>query len=172
MKTTLKDIYDVQIATKLEIEELETHDDSINVNISASIIYLAKLLPGLSLQAFGKKKVSKEAVISTCARVLRHMMILSNECNFDMPEEDELDNFEVVIPDEVRQDAVLTITNMICSLTDLLHLINVDTEEPIWSVEELPQDFEDDMFSIIIGIRHLGVKFGFGLDDIIAKVVD
>jgi hypothetical protein len=169
-KKDLKSMFDIQVGTKLEMDELENHNDTMNANIVLAITHLSKLLPKLTLQSFGKAKVRREDLIETMSKVYFQIMLLSNACNFEVPEEDELEMFEKSLPPEVKFDAVLTIMGMIGALVDAAQVIWVDLDTPIWAEAEIPEAFEDDIFTVVCGIKTLGEKYNFTLDDVLANV--
>lgn len=169
-KLTARSLLDVQIATRAQIEGIENHCDQIGTNLLLGVIYLSKLLPSLGLQSLDQGRVKAPEVLDICAKVLEHTMLLCDSCNYDIPDEEELKEFELSIPKKIKNDAIMTVLSMIESFTDTAHLINVELEEPIWAEDEIPEDFESNIFNVIIGIKNLGSKFSFTMDDVLDKM--
>jgi hypothetical protein len=171
-RASIKDLLDIQLSTKMEISGLDNHLDVINANVIKIITLLSSLLPSLFLQSVGEAKTDKKKILDTLSKILEHTMLLCNACNFEIPDEEELNNYEELVSLDIRNDSILTVMEMLGSMTDITMILALDMDTAIWSEDELPDEFVDNMYCIIIGIKNLGKKYGFTVDDILEKMVD
>lgn len=171
-KIKVNTLMKIQMASKMEIEDLENHNDNITINILMASIYLSRMLPSLGLQSVGKGSIKDSVVINAVSNVLVHTLMLCEACNYELPDEDDIKDFELGIPLNVQKDSIITVMGMIGAFTSILHIINVDLETIIWDDVDVPDDFEDCILTILGGISNLGKKHNFTLNDIFDNVIE
>jgi hypothetical protein len=115
------------------------------------------------------RKLKPETLVKELAPVLEYAFVLCNACDVDIPDDDELADFEESVPPEVRHDAVLTITGMIGAVSELFHIFYVGVDTPPWEDELLQDDLMEILCTVIVGMKHLGDKFGFSPDDVMVN---
>lgn len=169
-KQSYKTLLDVQIGTKAEVDDIHDEDDLIKLSLSVITIHLAKLVPLLTRYSLQKNdKPDTSVIVKELGKVLEYTFILCNSCNFDIPDDGYLEQFEDSIPYEVKNDSVLTVMGMLGAVADIFHTIYVEAEGPIWGSEELHSDLSEIVGTIILGMKHLGIKHGFSPDDVISQ---
>lgn len=166
-KITTKEVNALSIGTELEIEGIKTQDDDINANALLGTIYLSKILPTLGYATMSGKKPNKKLIIHNVANALLHLTALIECCNIDPPYPEDVEDFRKSIPIEVEVDSVLTVTSMMGAFTDIMAIIAMDIDVPVWDLDELPIDFEDNILAILAGIHNLGRKYDFKFDDVL-----
>lgn len=169
-RQSYKTLLDVQIGTKTDVDDIHDQDDLIKLSLSVITIHLAKLVPMLTKYSLQKEnKPDTNLIVTELGRVLEYTFILCNSCNFDVPEDDYLAEFEDSIPYEVKNDSVLTVIGMLGAVADIFHMIYVEANGPVWASEELHSDLAEVVGTIILGMKHLGIKHGFTPDDVISQ---
>ncbi len=170
-RLSLKSLLDVQIGTKDQMDEIHDEEDMIRLSLSVMTVHIAKIIPLFAALSLGGKKIKNPtSVIQDLAVVLEYMMIICNSCNFDIPEDVDIKEFGETVPNEVKNDTILTLLGMLGAVSELAHIIYVDTIGFIWEQDELPEDFETNISTIIIGMQNIGIKHGFTMSDIIAEL--
>lgn len=173
-----KEIYDIRellefdFTNKIMIAGVESHFDEISSHIVIMHAYMTTLLGPLMIQAASDKlKVTREAVLSKMALVLKHMMAVCAACEYELPDEDTIQEMEYDMAFEIGQDSILTLTNMMMASLDIIHIVNVGVDQkPIWTEEHVHPDFEQSIIAIILGIRHLGLKYSFTVRDVLLEL--
>jgi hypothetical protein len=170
---SIRNLYDIQIASKSQIEELDNEDDAIKASLCMMLTHLAQMIPLLASEGFAptaKTRPVNSLLVKNSAIVLQNLILLCNASNMDLPDQEFLDDTEDEISFEEQHDSILGIMATIGSVTDLANLIYVELQTPVWEQEILPPDFEIDVAFIIIGIKNLGAKHGFTIKDVLVEM--
>lgn len=153
---------------ELEINELKSQYDLINLCIYELSIDLSSLFPHVGTQSLGGKKTDPKLILETMARSLKSAMRLCNECGFDMPDSEDFAAFEDAIPLEIQQDTMLSILDALSFLHSVACSIYVNDEgNQIWDEPEMPEDFYEGILGLVNNIINIASKFGYRLDDIL-----
>lgn len=154
---------------KFIIEGIENHHDEITSHIMFMHGHLSSLIGPTMVQATKGLRIKPEAFCEVMKQVLRHLMALCDLMEYDLPEADQIESFEESLDPIIKNDTLLTLTFMMREVLDILHALYVDRDTvPVWSECEVPEDIEDNIFSVIVGIRYLGKKQGFTFKDVIS----
>lgn len=165
-------LLDLPKSSRLILEGVESHYDVISAHVILAHGKMTSLLAPLMYQAAKKIKIKDEVVLDTMVDVLKHTLAICEACEYDIPDNDELVDYEEsAINYLVKQDSILTLTDMCMSVLDIIHVIHVDLEGmTIWSKEAPSVDMVESIKNIIIGIKNIGKKHNFTLRDVISKI--
>ncbi len=157
---------------KLIIKGVESHYDVITAHVILMHGKMTSLLGPLMYQASKNLKVKNEVIADAMVEVLQHLLVICEACEYEIPTNDDLVDYDMSTSNYVvRNDSILTLTDMCMAVLDIIHVIHVDMEGmTIWSEEEVPEDIAHSIKLIIIGIKNLGKKHDFTLRDIISRV--
>jgi hypothetical protein len=169
--TNIKTLLDVQIATKAQVEGIYDENDMIKLSLSVMTIHLAKLIPIFTMASITKVKISDvELIIDDLAMVLEYLFILCNSCNYDIPNDEYLTRFEETIPLEIKHDSILNLQSMMRAISELSYMIFVEMDGEAWDQENAHSDFDQEVSTLIVGMKNLGIRHGFKMKDIYLKV--
>lgn len=167
---SINSLLDVQISTKAKVEGVTSQDDLIKLSLTVMTTHLAKLLPVVVKLSIDKsRKIKSETIVKELGPVLEYAFVLCNACGMDIPDDEDLADFEDSVPAEVRHDAVLTLTGMISAVADLFHIFYVEADSPPWENEGMHEDLAEIICTVIVGMKHLGDKFGFSPEDVVVN---
>lgn len=167
----INELSNFRFDNKIIIKGINNHFDDITVNTVLVHSHLSTLLGPFVIQAANDIKVSREIVIQKMALALKHTLAICDACNYDLPEESEVEEFENSLSYDIKMDSVLTLTEMIMCALDILHIINFHSDSAlIWAEETVPDDFEKNIISIIIGIKNIGRKYAFTMKDVLVEM--
>lgn len=169
----LKTLYDIQIANKSQIADMDNEDDAIKASLCMMITHLSQMIPILASEGFvspSKSKPLNPILLKNSTVVIENLIMLCNASNVDIPEDDFLEFQEVDMPYEEKNDSILGVMAAIGCVADLTNLIYVDLQGPVWEQYDIPPDFEINVAFIILAIKHLGAKHGFTINDILLEM--
>jgi len=168
MAKTLRELLDVPTYKHLDIEEIHNENDMIKLSLSMMTIYVAKLIPIFTAASITGRKVKDiKSVVADLSLVMEYLFILCNSCNYEIPDDTCLEDFEDTVPLELKHDSILGLQSVIGSISELSYLIYVDMEGEVWKEDDLSFDFDELVCTIIVGIKNLGIKHGFTMEEVI-----
>jgi hypothetical protein len=165
-KPKLKTLLDVQLKTKVVIEDLKSEFDVINFSGSVITSNLANLISAATIAGIKGKKIKEENVLPILTKVLRSVLVLANTAHLDIPDISDMDEFEESIPVEAIRNPVLSALGMITAISDILHFIYVACEGMIWDQEEHDEEFVGYFYTLIIGIKNIALHYGLKFEDV------
>jgi enamine deaminase RidA (YjgF/YER057c/UK114 family) len=168
----IQHLMDLPKSSRIILKGIEDHHDVITAHVIFMHQEMSSLLGPLMYQAAKNMKVKNDVILSTMVKVLKHVLAVCEACEYDIPTNDELMEYDISTTHYlVKQDSILTLTDMCMAALDIIHVVNVDLEGlTIWSEENVPQDMVDSIKTIIIGIKNLGKKHDFTLRDVISNI--
>ncbi len=172
-KTTLKTLLGVQLASKAQMAELVSSDDSMQANIMVMTLFSSKLLALVKTGFSGSSTEANKKKIAKClAIILSHLSDLCNECNYDFPEDEELEGFYSSMPLEVKMDSLVVALNLIGYIVELINVIYVDYADnpPIWGEEEPPEALQNTVCEILVAMRVLCERQAISMQDVFAEM--
>lgn len=162
---------DLPKSSKIILKGVEDHHDVICANAVLMHQAMSPLLGPLMYQGAKGMKLKNNLVKDAMVSVLRHLLAVCEACEYDLPEQEELIEWTGDISYVVENDSVLTLSDMMMSALDIMHVVHVDLEGmTIWSEEAPSEELVNDIKSIIVGIRNLGKKHNFTLRDVISEL--
>lgn len=181
-KLIKKGLAEVQIASKIQMAEIESETDLIKLSLAMMVVHSSKLIPLFASEAthsFSDKQKklrskgtkSKDMIIECLASVLEFLGVLCNECNYDFPEESELDQFEDMMPIEYKNDCILAVLNILGGIQGIANEIYIESQTGIWAEPKVSDLFEDEVLSILISIKAIGIKNGIQINEIFEHLV-
>jgi hypothetical protein len=167
----VEELLTFQSLNKLDVKAIENHYDVITTYVTFAHAEMTSLLTPFVIKATNDTaKLSRDYILTRCKSILKYVLAICSACEYELPEEEKFDEWENEMSPDVKFDNVLTITTMMISVLDILHIVFVDRDEgPIWAEEEVHPDFETNIISIIIGIKHIGNRYGFTMRDVLTK---
>lgn len=153
---------------KFIISGIENHHDEITSHIIFIHCHLANLLGPAMVQSTNNLRIKPETFCLSMKNVLRHLISLCDLFEYDIPDEGEIEVFMANLDPIIQNDTILILSMMATAALSILHMLYVDRDTvPIWSEYEVPEDIEDSIFRIIVGIKFLGKKQGFTYKDVL-----
>lgn len=173
-KTTIKSLLDVQIGNDKDMFDLSSKDEIISVSLSVMAVSFARAIPILHRIQAEKTKTNKvnlpQDLLDAIATGLDYMLLLCNECQYDVPDEEELKEFEETFPNTLHNDTILSCFEIQGAINDIAQEIYMENELPIWQREEISVNFEDAVYSILACIMNIGERVGFKINDVLAEI--
>lgn len=168
----IQSLLDLPRSSKIILKGIENHYDLITAHVILMHGKMTSLLGPLMYQAAKNLKVKNEVIMDTMVDVLKHLLAICEACDFDIPDNDELMEYDInAINYLVKNDSILMLTDMCMAALDIIHVIHVDLEGlTVWSEETPPDDMIQSIKLVIVGIKNLGKKHGFTLRDVISKI--
>ena len=160
-------LLDRQGPGKLILAGIEDHHDAISAHCVLMHQAMNTILGPLMYQGAKGRKLKDELVKEAMVKTVRHLMAMCEACQYDLPEEEEL----LEAADEqnylLKHDSVLTVTDMMMAALDIIHNVHVDLEGiTVWAEEAPSIEMQQNIKSILLGIRNLGRKHNFTLKDV------
>lgn len=165
-------LLDLPRSSKLILKGVESHYDVITAHVILMHGKMTSLLGPLMYQAAKNMKVKDSVIFDTMVEVLNHTLAICEACEYDIPTNDALVDYDATaINYLVKQDSILTLTDMCMAALDIIHIVHVDLEGmTIWSEESPSDDMVQSIKLLIVGIKNLGKKHNFTLRDVISKI--
>lgn len=154
---------------KFTITGIENHHDEIVSHIVLMHGHLTNLLGPAVIQSTTGNRITPKVFCNAMREVLKHALALCDHMEYEFYEDEGFESFEQGLDPIIKNDTILTLTMMMISALDILHILYLDLDsKPIWAEEEVPGSIEENIFSIIVGIRALGKKQGFSFNDVLS----
>lgn len=175
---SVKDEIDIEVlrdlpnSSKIIIKGVESHYDLITSHVILMHGVMSSLLGPLMYQAAKEMKVRNEIIKDAMVLVLKHVLAICEACEFELPENDELVDYDLDTNYVVKNDSILLLTDMCMASLNIIHIVHVELEGlTIWNEESPPENMINNIKTLILGIRSLGKKHNFTFRDIISEMV-
>lgn len=153
---------------KFTITGIENHHDEITSHIVLLHGQLTNILGPAMVQSATGNRIVPKVFCDAMRQVLKHTMALCELMEYEFYEDEGFESYEQSLDPIVKNDTILTLTMMMMSVLDILHYLYLDMDtKPVWSETEVPGAIEENIFSVIVGIRALGKKQGFSFADVL-----
>ena len=140
------------------------------IEIVSGIQILANLISYLTVTEKDKRNIKDITV--ELARILKISSTLLEFYHMEPSEEEAIVEYATKhIPPEIQIDPILSLNEMLEDFCDIMYVVNVKVNPPVWAEEEVPEELEIDFLTIEACIYNICNKLKIKQEDLFDQVL-